>query len=67
MIEVTVNGKAKEIALSTTLSQLLAELKITDKFVLVEKNGDAVDRADYSKEIVQAGDVLEIVRLMGGG
>ncbi len=67
MIEVTLNGEARKIELGISLSQLLSRLEVPDKFVLVERNGDAIDRDNYSAVTVQAGDVLEIVRLMGGG
>ena len=50
-----------------TLSDLLASLQLADKLVLVERNGDAVQRADFPVTTLAEGDTIEIVRLVGGG
>ena len=33
----------------------------------VERNGDIVPRAQYGETVLEDGDVLEIVRFVGGG
>jgi sulfur carrier protein len=66
-MKLTLNGQAREIAIGVTLSELLASLQLADKLVLVERNGDAVARADFAVTTLIEGDTLEIVRMVGGG
>jgi sulfur carrier protein len=66
-MKLTLNGQARQVAVGVTLSELLASLQLADKMVLVERNGDAVPRADFPVITVCEGDILEIVRMVGGG
>jgi sulfur carrier protein len=66
-MKLTLNGQAREVAIGVTLSQLLASLQLADKLVLVERNGEAVLRADFPLITLGEGDTIEIVRMVGGG
>ena len=66
-MKLTLNGQARDAATGVTLSELLASLELADKMVLVERNGDAVPRADFPIITLGDGDTLEIVRMVGGG
>jgi sulfur carrier protein len=66
-MKLTVNGQVRELDSGVTLLALLASLQLTEKPVLVELNGQAVDRADLPVIKLAEGDVLEIVRMVGGG
>jgi sulfur carrier protein len=66
-MKLTLNGQARDVATGVTLSELLASLELADKMVLVERNGDAVPRADFPIITLGDGDTLEIVRMIGGG
>jgi sulfur carrier protein len=66
-MKLTLNGQARDVATGVTLSELLASLELADKMVLVERNGDAVPRADFPIITLGDGDTLEIVRMVGGG
>jgi sulfur carrier protein len=66
-MKLTVNGEVRELDSGVTLLALLASLQLTEKLVLVELNGQAVDRADLPVIKLAEGDVLEIVRMVGGG
>jgi thiamine biosynthesis protein ThiS len=66
-MKLTLNGQAREVATGVTLSGLLASLQLADKLVLVERNGDAVARADFPLTTLGEGDTIEIVRMVGGG
>lgn len=46
---------------------LLEELDATGPGVAVERNREVVRRAEYSACVLQPGDEVEIVRLVGGG
>ena len=66
-MKLTLNGQAREMTIGMTLSELLASLQLADKLVLVERNGDAVPRADFPVTTLAEGDTIEIVRMVGGG
>jgi sulfur carrier protein len=66
-MKLTVNGQVRDLDSGATLLALLASLQLTEKLVLVELNGQAVDRADFPMIKLAEGDVLEIVRMVGGG
>jgi sulfur carrier protein len=66
-MKLTLNGQARDVATGVTLSELLASLELADKMVLVERNGDAVPRADFPIITLGDGDTIEIVRMVGGG
>jgi thiamine biosynthesis protein ThiS len=65
-MDVVVNGKPRELSDGATVLDLVAELGLTRRNVVVEHNGEALDRARYDVTI-RAGDRLEIVRAVPGG
>jgi sulfur carrier protein len=67
VIELTVNGKARTIDRSMTLSDYLEQLGINPQIIAVEHNGEIIRRERYAETALGAGDVLEIVRMVGGG
>jgi sulfur carrier protein len=66
-MKLTLNGQPREAAIGVTLSELLASLELAEKMVLVERNGDAVPRANFPIITLGDGDTIEIVRMVGGG
>jgi sulfur carrier protein len=66
-MKLTLNGEARDLEACGTVSDLLASLQLTEKMVLVELNGQAVHRVDFSTANLVDGDTLEIVRMVGGG
>ena len=67
MIAVHVNGKLIELDGPTVLTVYLEKLGVTPRGVAVEHNGMIIERAAYAATTLQDGDVLEIVRMVGGG
>lgn len=67
MIAIIVNGERRQVAVGTTVSALVAELKLPWKFVAVERNRDVVPRARHAETVLAADDQLEVVTLVGGG
>ena len=67
MIILTVNGKPRHLVAPTNLLEFLESLEINTKFVAVGHNGDVLDKEDFDAVILDHGDVLEIVRPVGGG
>ena len=67
MITLTVNGKPRELKQPTTLLQFLKDLGIDSKFVAVAYNGTVLQKDEFPNVTLGQGDVLEVVRPVGGG
>jgi sulfur carrier protein len=66
-MRLTLNGELREITAVATVSDLLGSLQLTEKLVLVERNGNAVPRTDFAFTKLVEDDAIEIVRLSAGG
>ena len=64
---ITLNGEAHQVAESTTLLELIEQLELNPRQVAVEVNQQLVPREQHSDRILQGGDTLEVVTLVGGG
>jgi len=67
MTRVTINGEVREIADQTTVAQLLTQLELNDQRVAVEVNLEIVPHQTHHQFILNEGDELEVVTLVGGG
>lgn len=67
MIELTINGAARQVSLPLNVMQLLEEMQLSGKRVAVERNGEIVPRSQYLAVELAHGDQLEIVVAVGGG
>lgn len=67
MILLTINGKPKELPAPTGLVEYLESLEITTEFIAVGYNGEVIEKDDFDRITLADGDVLEIVRPVGGG
>ncbi len=63
----TLNGQARPVEDGASLSDLLASLQLGEKLVLVELNGQPVERIDFPETKLGDGDTIEIVRMVAGG
>jgi len=66
-MQVVVNGQAAELTPDTTVGGLVASHKFEPQHVAVEVNGELVRRPNYDATVLQDGDRVEIVTLVGGG
>ena len=66
-LQIIVNGEPRELPAGTTVAGLLEQMQMASKFVAVERNLELVPRATHADCLLQAGDRLEIVTLVGGG
>ncbi|MDE0823732.1 MAG: sulfur carrier protein ThiS [Dehalococcoidia bacterium] len=67
MINLTVNGKPRPIESEVDLETYLVSFGLNLKFVAVGYNGDVIKKEAFSGLVLKDGDVLEIVRPVGGG
>lgn len=65
-MKLTVNGEHRQVA-ATTVWGLLEELGLHPQGTVVERNREIVDREAFRDTRLADGDVLELVRLVGGG
>lgn len=65
-MRVMVNGE-EYVTKKHTITQLLDEMGIVPGRVAVEVNLKVIKRADYDNFSLRDGDVIEIVKFVGGG
>lgn len=65
--KVRINGVSRAWRPSWTLDALLEELQATGPGVAVERNRAVVRKAEYPACVLEPGDEVEVVRLVGGG
>ena len=63
----TINGTSRNVEHSTTVDQLLRELELDPRAVVVELNREIIRRPVIAVTPVREGDVVEIVHFVGGG
>ena len=67
MITVVSNGRPVELPEGSTVTDLLTSLQLGGKWVLVERNGEPVERRLLDRTVLAHGDRLELVRAVAGG
>ena len=67
LMNILLNGEARDINDGTLLSQLIEQLDLQGKRLAVEINREIVPRSQHGEYIIQQGDNIEIVHAIGGG
>lgn len=64
----TVNGRAHVLPEGATVADLLTELQLDPRMIVVEHNRDILrEREHFGARTLMDGDVLELVHFVGGG
>jgi thiamine biosynthesis protein ThiS len=66
-LTIHVNGDAREVPEGTTVADLVASLGLEPTQVAVERNREIVGRDARATCVLEGGDRLEVVTLVGGG
>lgn len=66
-MKITLNGKEKEIAENTSLTNLIDELQLKDSPIVAEVCGRIIKPEDYSTLILEKENIVELIRFVGGG
>ncbi len=66
-MNVTANGESVEVPGGATVDDLLGMLGLGGRWVLVERNGEPVERRHLATTELAEGDRLELVRAVAGG
>jgi len=64
---VIANGQPVEATLPCSIEEFLIAQKLLPRSVVVEHNGQAVAPSEFAERQLQAGDRLEIVKIVAGG
>ncbi|HEY8811416.1 MAG TPA: sulfur carrier protein ThiS [Candidatus Dormibacteraeota bacterium] len=67
MIKLRVNGRDVELEGPTRLGDYLASLGVDPRTVAVELNERILERSELAGTTLAEGDLVEIVRMVGGG
>jgi sulfur carrier protein len=64
---VTVNGREVDVPSHATVAALLEQLGVAGPYALVERNGEPVERKEYTELELEEGDSLVVARPVAGG
>jgi sulfur carrier protein len=64
---VIANGGPTELPDGATLLDLMSALSLGARWVVAERNGEAINRADMAATVLAEGDRIELVRAVAGG
>jgi sulfur carrier protein len=62
-----VNGESRRCATGTPLAEFLKQLGLNPRLVAVEYNGEILHKQFWDITLIQEGDILEVVTIVGGG
>jgi sulfur carrier protein len=66
-VKVIANGTTTDVPDGSTLTDLLHVLGLAAKWVVAERNGEAVSRDEMAGIVLVDGDRIELVRAVAGG
>lgn len=61
------NGEKYMLKRPTTVAQLLEKLEVPTAGVVVERNREILHTEAFNRIVLQEGDELELIRIVGGG
>ncbi len=66
-IRVRVNGNEIELPTAVSIEQMIRLVDIPQNYLAVEVNAIVVPREDHGRHLIDDGDEVEVVTLVGGG
>ena len=66
-MRVVANGKPFEVERAVTVAEFIRSRDLDPRYVVVERNGEPLERARYEETALSDGDRLELVRAVAGG
>jgi sulfur carrier protein len=67
MIQLTINGQLQQFETPINVTKLIDHLSLHGKRIAIERNGEIIPRSQFSEQILDHGDQLEVVVAVGGG
>ena len=66
-MDIRLNGELRSLAKARTITELLEEVGLHPQTVIVEHNGMALRRSEWTQTELSENDQVEIVRVVAGG
>lgn len=66
-MKISVNGETVETRKAKTIAELVDSYQLPPHSILVEHNGLALHRHEWSERLLTEGDRIEFVRVVAGG
>jgi sulfur carrier protein len=66
-MKIVINGETRQFKESKTITGLVDDLGLEPKMVLIEHNGIALHRSEWSACMLSEGDRIEILQVAAGG
>jgi sulfur carrier protein len=66
-MNILINGETRQLEESKTITGLVDELNLEPKMVLIEHNGTALHRSEWTAYLLSEGDRIEILQVAAGG
>ncbi len=67
MPHVIANGRGFDVPAAVTVADFIRSRGLEPRFVIVEHNGEALERSRYEEVVLAEGDRVELVRAVAGG
>lgn len=66
-MEILANGKPRTVEDGATVEELIRGVGLDPRYVIIERNGEPVERRRYGDVRLADGDRVELVRAVAGG
>ena len=66
-LKISLNGETADAHDAKTIAELIERYQLPSQCILVEHNGLAVHRREWSERPVAEGDRIELIRVVAGG
>ena len=66
-MRISINGEQVEAKGASTVAELVERYHVAPESVLIEHNGTALHRREWSQRILSEGDHIEMIRVVAGG
>ena len=66
-MKISLNGETVETREARTIAELVESYQLPPQSILVEHNGLALHRREWSERLLTEGDRIEFVRVVAGG
>jgi len=65
-LDIQLNGEQKVVA-AASIADLIRELGMESRSIAIERNLEVVPKSQYDKTLLEDGDRIEVVHMIGGG
>jgi thiamine biosynthesis protein ThiS len=67
LVKILLNGETVDAGDAKTIAELIEQYELPPQSILVEHNGLAVRRREWSERSLAGGDRIELIRVVAGG